>query len=42
MPGGSVNTGLNQATITGVSSFSDWTLAEPTVTPVELVSFGVE
>jgi hypothetical protein len=29
MPGGSVNTGANTATITGVTSFSDWTLAEP-------------
>ncbi len=29
MPGGSVNTVANTATITGVSSFSDWTLAEP-------------
>jgi hypothetical protein len=28
-PGGSVNTAANQAIITGVSTFSDWTLAEP-------------
>src|SRR5882724_1843737 len=28
-PGGSVNTAANTATITGVSSFSDWTLSEP-------------
>ena len=28
-PGGSVNTAANTATITGVTSFSDWTLAEP-------------
>jgi hypothetical protein len=28
-PGGTVNTTTNTATITGVSSFSDWTLAEP-------------
>lgn len=27
-PGGTVNTGANTATINGVSSFSDWTLAE--------------
>ena len=27
-PGGSVNAGANTATITGVTSFSDWTLAE--------------
>ena len=35
MPGGSVNTAANTATITGVTSFSDWTLAEPgaTATP---------
>jgi uncharacterized repeat protein (TIGR01451 family) len=26
--GGTINTGLNTATVTGVSSFSDWTLAE--------------
>jgi S-layer family protein/all-beta uncharacterized protein len=29
MPGGSVNTGANTASIAGVTSFSDWTLAEP-------------
>ncbi len=28
-PGGTVNTTANTATITGVTSFSDWTLAEP-------------
>ena len=28
-PGGSVDTTLNTATITGVTSFSDWTLADP-------------
>lgn len=28
-PGGTVNTTANSATITGVTSFSDWTLAEP-------------
>jgi hypothetical protein len=28
-PGGTVNAAANTATITGVSSFSDWTLAEP-------------
>src|SRR4029450_11416656 len=28
MPGGTVNTTTNSATITGVTSFSDWTLAE--------------
>jgi len=28
-PGGTVNTAGNSATITGVTSFSDWTLAEP-------------
>ena len=29
MPGGTVNTSANQATITGVHTFSDWSLAEP-------------
>ena len=28
-PGGTVNTAANTASITGVTSFSDWTLAEP-------------
>jgi uncharacterized repeat protein (TIGR01451 family) len=28
-PGGTVDTGANTATINGVASFSDWTLAEP-------------
>ena len=32
MPGGTVNAGANNAQITGVSSFSDWTLAEPGAT----------
>ncbi|HMF58568.1 MAG TPA: hypothetical protein VK619_19640, partial [Pyrinomonadaceae bacterium] len=27
--GGTINTGANTATVTGVTSFSDWTLAEP-------------
>jgi FG-GAP-like repeat len=31
-PGGSVNTGANTASISGVTSFSDWTLAETTCT----------
>ncbi len=38
MPGGSVNTGANTATITGVTSFSDWTLAEPAPAAPVLVS----
>lgn len=39
-PGGTVNTGANTANITGVTSFSDWTLAEPAApTAVELESF---
>jgi Domain of unknown function (DUF4214) len=29
MPGGSVNPGANTASISGVTSFSDWTLAQP-------------
>src|SRR6185295_14815120 len=29
MPGGTVSPGTNEASITGVTSFSDWTLAQP-------------
>ena len=40
-PGGSVNAAANTATITGVTSFSDWTLAEATaVLPVNLLTFS--
>ncbi len=40
MPGGTVNTAANTANITGVMSFSDWTLAEPTApTAIQLASF---
>jgi hypothetical protein len=43
MPGGSVNTAANTASITGVTSFSDWTLAEPGApTDVALNSFSAE
>jgi CSLREA domain-containing protein len=36
-PGGTVNTGANTATINGVTSFSNWTLADPAaVTPGSL------
>ena len=35
-PGGSVNTAANTGTITGVTSFSDWTLAEPSAEPCPL------
>ncbi|HEX8650886.1 MAG TPA: C25 family cysteine peptidase [Pyrinomonadaceae bacterium] len=39
-PGGSVNTATNTATITGVTSFSDWTLGEPNApTLVKLRAF---
>ena len=42
-PGGTVNTAANTANITGVSSFSDWTLAEPAApTDVHLVSFTAD
>jgi hypothetical protein len=42
-PGGTVNTAANTATITGVSSFSDWTLAEPGApTDVHLLSFTAD
>ncbi|MEN3333049.1 MAG: trimeric autotransporter adhesin [Blastocatellia bacterium] len=43
MPGGSVNTVANTASITGVTSFSDWTLAEPNApTDVALTGFSAE
>src|SRR5262249_55356019 len=43
MPGGTVSTGANTATILGVSSFSDWTLAEPNApTDVALNGFAAE
>ncbi|MBK9968026.1 MAG: hypothetical protein IPP07_25415 [Holophagales bacterium] len=41
-PGGIVSPASNQASITGVSSFSDWTLAEPGTTPVELLNFSID
>src|SRR6185295_8736679 len=42
-PGGTVNTAANTANITGVSSFSDWTLAEPAApTDIHLVSFTAD
>jgi len=39
-PGGNVNTATNQATITGVTSFSDWSLGDQSALPVELSSFS--
>jgi hypothetical protein len=40
-PGGAINTAANIVTISGVSSFSDWTLAEPgAVLPINLLSFS--
>ena len=39
-PGGTVNTTTNQATITGVTSFSDWSLGDQSALPVELSSFS--
>jgi hypothetical protein len=36
MPGGTVDTMANTASITGVTSFSDWTLAEPAAEPCPL------
>lgn len=42
-PGGTVNTAANTASITGVTVFSDWTLAEPAApTDVNLASFTAE
>jgi hypothetical protein len=45
--GGVINTGANTAVLTGVTNFgapgfNEWTLAEPSATPVELISFEVE
>ena len=43
MPGGTVNTAANTANITGVTSFSDWTLAEPDApTDIHLISFSAD
>ncbi|MEP6952141.1 MAG: T9SS type A sorting domain-containing protein [Ginsengibacter sp.] len=40
-PGGMVDASLNTATITGVTSFSDWTLAETSIVlPVNLLTFS--
>ena len=39
-PGGTVNPSTNQATITGVTSFSDWSLGDQSALPVELSSFS--
>ena len=39
-PGGSVDVAANTATITGVTSFSDWTLSEAAVLPVSLLTFS--
>ena len=41
MPGGLVNTALNQAKITGVNTFSDWTLAQPTPNQIDNGQFFV-
>jgi hypothetical protein len=42
-PGGTVNTAANTASITGVTSFSDWTLGEPAApTDIHLISFTAE
>ncbi len=41
-PGGTVTPASNLANITGVSSFSDWTLAETGTTPVELMEFSID
>lgn len=40
-PSSTVNTGLHQATLNGVSSFSDWTVGE-VIVPVELERFEVD
>ena len=40
--GGTINTATNTCTVTGVTQFSDWTLAEPTPTPAELIEISVD
>jgi hypothetical protein len=43
LPGGTVTPAANTATITGVTSFSDWTLAEPNApTDIHLTSFTAD
>jgi hypothetical protein len=39
---GTINTGANTASVTGVGTFSDWTLAEAGATPVELTIFTAD
>ena len=39
-PGGSINPTTNQATILGVTTFSDWSLGDQSALPVELSSFS--
>ncbi len=41
-PGGTVTAATHSAAITGVTSFSDWTVAEPSTTPVELLNFSID
>ena len=40
--GGVIDVNADTGTVTGITQFSDWTLAEPGATPVELESFKVE
>ncbi len=40
--GGTINTAANTANVTGITMFSDWTLAEPGAMPVQLMSFEIE
>jgi hypothetical protein len=43
LPGGTVNTAANTATVTAVTTFSDWTLAEPNApTDIHLTSFTAD
>ncbi len=39
-PGGSINPTSNQATLLGVTTFSDWSLGDQSALPVELSSFS--
>jgi hypothetical protein len=40
--GGTIDVNADTGSITGITQFSDWTLAEPGATPVELENFKVE
>lgn len=41
-PGTTINTGSRTATVTGVSTFSDWTLGNSAAVPVQMSGFTIE